>query len=138
MTSDGARSQRRSARVGLVLAALAGVALTVIGVRFLVSPEAASRFFGIGSRPDGFALHSVVGIRDLWLGLLAVAFAILRDYRAVGLWLGLGSVVCLADAAVVAGAAGKTAAIAFHVVSGLFCAIGAALCWRASRPPTAK
>ena len=104
----------------------------------LVSPEAASRFFGIGSRPDGFALHSVVGIRDLWLGLLALAFALLRDYRALGLWLGLGSVVCLVDAAVVAGAAGKPAAIAFHLVSGVFCAIGAALCRRASRPPTPK
>ncbi len=138
MTSDSARSQRRGARVGLILGVLAGVALTVIGVRFMVWPEAASRFFGVGSRPEGAALHSVIGIRDLWLGLLAVAFAMLRDYRALGLWLGLGSIVCLADASVVIGAAGKPAAIAFHVVSGVFCGVGAALCWRASRPPTPK
>lgn len=137
--SDGvARTGKRGARAGLVLAALAGIALTVIGVRFLVSPEAAARFFGVGPRPAGLELHGVVGIRDLWLGLLVLAFALLRDYRALALWLGLGALVCVADAVLVTASTAKPAAIAFHLASGVFCAISAVLSWRASRPPTPK
>lgn len=133
MSEAGARSEKRSTRLGLILAALAGVALTLIGVRFLLWPEAAARFFGVGSRPAGVELHGVVGIRDLWLGALAIAFAILRDYRALALWLGFGALVCLADAAVVMTATAKPAAVAFHLASGVFCALAGMLCWRAHR-----
>lgn len=138
MSGPSARPERRSARAGLILAALAGLALAVIGVRFLISPDAAARFFGVGSRPPGIELHSVVGIRDLWLGMLAVGFAALRDYRALALWLALGAIVCVADALVVMSATGKASAIAFHLASGVFCIVGGGLCWRSYRRTTPK
>ena len=112
------------------LAALAGVILTVIGVRFLVFPDSASRFFGLIGRPNGFQLHAVVGLRDLWLGLLAIAFCWLGEWRALTLWLGLGALVCFGDAGIVAGADGKPLAIVFHLVSGVFCSVLAVLAWR--------
>lgn len=129
--ANASSGHNRSARASLILASLAGVALTLIGVRFLGWPEAAARFFGVGPRPAAVELHGVVGLRDLWLGLLAIVFAALRDYRALALWLGLGTLVCLGDAIVVATSTGRPSAIAFHLASGLFCAAVGWGCWRA-------
>jgi hypothetical protein len=106
----------------LAIALGAGVLLALIGVRFWVSPERASAFFGIGARPEPYALQAVVALRDLWLGVLAVAFAIERQWRALLWWLTFGAGVCLADAGVVIAAGGPGRAIAFHVVSGIVCA----------------
>ncbi len=124
---------RTSDRIALGLAIVAGAALVVIGVRFLWWPDAASRFFGIGARPSGFELHTVVALRDLWLGALALGLAAMRDWRALALWCGLGALVCWGDAALVVSAGGKTPAIAFHTLSGFACAAIASACW-ARRP----
>lgn len=132
MSGSGGESGR-TARTALVVGALAGVALTVIGIRFLISPEAAARFFGVGPRPAGVELHGVIGLRDVWLGVLALAFALFRDYRALALWLALATLVCLADAAIVAGSTGKPSAIAFHLASGIVTAAAAWGCWRVYR-----
>ena len=120
---------RRDSRI-ILLAALAALALTVIGVRFMLWPDAASRFFGLIGRPNGFQLHTVVGLRDLWLGVLALAFCWLRDWRALAIWLGLGALVCFGDAGIVFGARGKPPAILFHLLSGVFCFVLALLSWR--------
>ncbi len=119
----------REARV-LLLGALAGAALALIGVRFLVSPEAAARFFGVGARPTGHQLYQIVALRDLWLGGLAVGLAVLGERRALGLWLGLGALVCVADAAIVAATAPKAGPLAFHLASGVFCAVVARFCFK--------
>lgn len=131
MSTPTIGASRQLARTAAVLTTLAGIALTVIGVRFLGWPDAAARFFGVGPRPAGVELHAVVGLRDVWLGLLALAFAALRDFRALALWLAVGALVCLGDAAIVATSTGKVAAIWFHVASGLFCAASAWVNWRA-------
>ena len=129
---------RRDSRI-MTLAALAGVILTVIGLRFLAYPDSASRFFGLIGRPNGFQLHAVIGLRDLWLGGLALAFCWLGEWRALTLWLGLGALVCFGDAGIVAGADGKPLAILFHLVSGVFCSVLAVLAWRRTmRTPTSQ
>ena len=77
--SDAAEARtRRAERVRLAAAAI-GVVLALIGVRFLLWPEAASRFFGIGARPAGAerrhrerdARLSLVGQPRQVVGLLA-------------------------------------------------------------------
>ena len=115
------------------LAIATGVVLSVIGVRFLITPEAAATFFGIDRRYPGFAPHAAIALRDLWLGLLVVAFAVLRDWRAVALWLGLATLVCFGDAIIAATSSGRWVSVAFHSGSGLFCAVLAATAWRLSR-----
>lgn len=120
--------------IGLSVAA--GVALLVIGIRFLVVPDAAARFFGLSSPPGKFDLHLVVALRDLWLALLMIGLAWLQEWRALGVCLGLGAAVCLGDAAIVAASSGRLSAVAFHVGSGIYCG---ALAWaclqrRALRP----
>ena len=123
---------RRDGRI-IALAALAGVLMTVIGLRFVVFPDSAARFFGLVGRPNGFQLHTVIGLRDLWLGLLAVALCWFEEWRALMLWLGLGALVCFGDAGIVAGAEGKPLAVVFHLVSGVFFSVLAVLAWRRTR-----
>lgn len=115
------------------LGVFAGVVLAVIGVRFLVDPRAAQHTFGLAKAVTGFELHHVIGLRDLWLGALAAMLALLREWRALAIWLGLGTAVCLADAAIVASSTGKWWAIAFHLGSAVFCGWLGLACWRAWR-----
>lgn len=120
---------RTSDRIVLGLTIAAGAALVVIGVRFLLWPEAAARFFGVGARPTGTELHMVVALRDLWLGALGLGLAALREWRSLALWCGLGALVCWGDAAIVISSGSKMPAIAFHTLSGVACAAIAAACW---------
>jgi len=112
------------------LGVFAGGLLFLIGVRFLVMPDQAIFTFGLGDAPEGPALHYVIGLRDLWLGALAIAFALLHEWRALALWLLMGALVCWADAAIVATNNGPALALAFHIGSGLFCLAVGLGAWR--------
>jgi hypothetical protein len=125
---------RAADRWVMSLAIAAGLALLVIGIRFVVVPHQAARFFGLSSPPGPFDLHHVVAFRDLWLALLLIGLAVAREWRALSLCLGLGAIVCFADAALVAGSSGRGAAIAFHAGSGIFCGVVAWAAWLRVRP----
>jgi Domain of unknown function (DUF4267) len=112
------------------LGVFAGALLFIIGVRFLLVPYGAIFTFGLGGAPDGPALHYVIGLRDLWLGALAVAFALLREWRALGLWFLMGTLVCWADAFIVATNNGPGLAVAFHIGAGIFCLAVGLAAWR--------
>ena len=114
--------------IGLAFAA--GIALFLIGVRFLLMPQPAARFFGLADPPGPHDLHYVVGLRDLWLALILIGLAALREWRSLALALALGSLVCLADAVIVAQSSGRAAALAFHIGSGAYCAAVAWVAWR--------
>ena len=102
----------------------------MIGVRFILAPEDAAFFFGISEPPGPSDLHWVIALRDLWLGLLLMLLAALKEWRAVALWLALGALVCFGDAGIVVASRGKPLPVMFHLVSGVFCGVMAALCWR--------
>ncbi len=112
------------------LAIVTGIVLGVIGLRFGIVPRAAARFFGLDTPASPAHLHYVVAVRDLWLAALVIALALLREWRALALWLGFGAMVCFADALIVMDATAWTRSIVFHVASGMFC-LGLAIgCWR--------
>jgi hypothetical protein len=115
-----------------ILAALTGVALLLIGVRFLLVPHQAARFFGIAPGAGSADLHYVIGVRDIWLAAIAIVLSALSDWRGLAIWLGFGVFVCAADAAIAAHSSGKAMAVAFHLASGLFCGALAVACWRMS------
>lgn len=117
-------------RAILAICLVAGVLLTVIGVRFFLTPEGAARTFGVAGRSDGYELHYIIGLRNIWLGLLAVAFALLSEWRALTLWFGFGALVCFADAGIAASSTGRVPQIAFHVGCGVACVGLAALAGR--------
>lgn len=112
---------------------LGGALLAGIGVRYLVVPEAASLSFGVGKRPQAFELYYIIGVRNMWLGGLAIGFALLREWRALALWFAIGAIVCFADAGIAASSAGRLPHIAFHAGCGLACCGLAALSWRLRR-----
>ncbi len=120
---------RRDQRI-LALAGLAALAVTLVGLRFLIWPDEAARFFGLIGRPNGFQLHAVVALRDLWLGLLALGLVWMGQWRALTLWLVLGALVSFGNAGIVFGANGKLAGIALHFAAGLFLTTLAALAYR--------
>ena len=120
----------RAERYLLGVCLLGGVLLTVIGVRYLLLPEQAARTFGLPAHPAGHELYAIIGVRNVWLGLLAIGFAALRQWRALALWFALGALVCFADAMIVAGARGPLPAFAFHIGSGLCCLALLPAVWR--------
>lgn len=105
------------------LAIAAGVLLTLIGIRFLIVPRTAANNFGLAREITGYPLHHMVGLRDIWLGALAIALAALREWRALLWWFALGAVVCFADAGIAGASSGKALAVGFHLLSGVFCAV---------------
>jgi hypothetical protein len=98
-----------------------GALLAIIGIRYLVVPESAAFTFGVADEPTGYELHYIIGLRNVWLGLLAIVFAILREWRALTLWFGLGSAVCFADAGIAATSSGRLPQVAFHIGAGVIC-----------------
>jgi hypothetical protein len=112
------------------LAIFAGALLLLIGVRFLLVPESAGKTFGLTPAMQGNEMHYVIGLRDVWLGALAVAFAVLAEWRALSLWLLFAVAVCWGDAAIVASGGGPALAVVFHVGSGVFCLALGIAAWR--------
>lgn len=112
------------------LAIATGLVLLLIGLRFAIVPRSAARFFGLDTPSTPAHLHYVVAVRDIWLALLVIVLAGLREWRALALWLGFGAFACFTDAAIVAHATGWMRAIVFHIACGLFCLGLATFCWR--------
>jgi hypothetical protein len=123
-------STERMQRLIVALCLIGGVLLIVIGVRYFLTPEGAARTFGVPGRPAGYELYYIIGLRNVWLGLLAVAFALLREWRALALWFVMGAIVCFADASIAASSTGRLPKVAFHVGCGLACIGLAAGCSR--------
>lgn len=118
------------ARLLRVFSIIGGGLLMIIGLRFYLIPEHAARVFGLGPNATGFELHHVIAARDLWLGALAVAFAALKQWRALSLWFAMGLLVCLADAGVVFSSGGKLGPLLFHLTGAVLCAVLSVLAHR--------
>lgn len=137
MRETGMASDRdaRMRNVVVALAAIGGLLLVVIGVRYLLVPQSAARTFGVPARPAGYELHYIIGLRNVWLGLLAFAFVALGEWRALALWFTGAVAVCLADGLIAATSTGRAPQVAFHIGCGIASAVLAAYCWRAARRP---
>jgi hypothetical protein len=125
--------ERRARWLLLNICLLGGALLTFIGIRYFLVPHAAARTFGVPGRPTGFELHYILGLRNVWLGLLAVALALMRQWRALALWFAGAVAVCFSDAAIAARSTGGLPQIAFHTSCGFASVILALLCWRTAR-----
>jgi len=123
------------ARLIIGLSVAAGLALLIIGIRFLVVPQQAARFFGVGATPASFELHRIIALRDIWLALMLIGLAALREWRALALCLGLGALVCLGDSLIVLASTAWPGPIAFHLASGAYCGVVAWAAWLRSASP---
>jgi hypothetical protein len=98
-----------------------GVLLTIIGIRFLLVPESAAYTFGVGPGTAGHEFHYIIGLRNIWLGMLAICFAVMRQWLALALWFGMCVFVCFADAGIAATSSGAPVQVAFHAGCGVIC-----------------
>jgi len=130
-SATGAGGKRFVLAAGL----LGGALLAVIGVRYLMVPQSAARTFGVPGHPAGFELHYIIGLRNLWLAVMAAAFALLREWRALTLWFAGAVVVCFADALIAYTSTGRIPQVAFHLGCGIASSVLAVLCWRYARKP---
>ncbi|MEL7049755.1 MAG: DUF4267 domain-containing protein, partial [Pseudomonadota bacterium] len=121
---------KNKARRVVVLTVMAGAILTIIGVRFWLFPYSATMTFGLNPEQPGSGYERMISLRDIWLGLLAIAFAVFREWRALCLWFALGAIVCWVDATLVIDAEGPAYAIGFHIASGVFCLALAVSSWQ--------
>jgi hypothetical protein len=113
-----------------VLGIIVGLILALIGIRFWLVPESAALTFGAPAPGNEAALAKIIALRDVWLGLLAVAFALMGEWRALMLWFGFGACVCFIDATIAAQAGGHPASLAFHIASGVLCLVLTRSCWQ--------
>ena len=69
--------------MALILAALLGVFISLVGVWFITSPFNAVQAFGIDpSHMADIALAPGFGVRDVALGLIIIGFALARKQQA--------------------------------------------------------
>ena len=125
--------ERRSRWLLLNVCLLGCALLTFIGIRYFLVPNAAARTFGVPGRPTGFEMHYILGLRNVWLGLLGVAFALMREWRALALWFAGATIVCFSDAWIASRSLGGLPQITFHVASGAVSIVLAILCWGTAR-----
>ena len=97
------------------LSLLLGLGMVFIGLRFLLAPRAGAEGFGVFLPPADvhYAFHYAKGIRDMFSGLLLVAFAGLGYDRPLAWVALLGALIPCVDLAVVR--AQPTASLAFEL-----------------------
>ena len=90
----------------LIVLGLAGVFL-LLGAGFVALPEWGALLFGIEAPSgEGLAYVRAIGFRDLALGLYIAGLALWSDRRALGIVLGLTTVIPVLDFALVLGMRG--------------------------------
>ncbi|SEM54729.1 protein of unknown function [Chitinophaga rupis] len=98
---------------------LSGALLVFIGLRFFAMPQLAETAFGINTQTNGdFSFHYIKGGRDLVSGSMFIVLLLLKQYRALGVMLLIGSLVPSVDLWVVASHPGyETARIYPHLTA---------------------
>ncbi|MFF4623506.1 DUF4267 domain-containing protein [Nonomuraea jabiensis] len=88
-----------------VIAALVGIALVVVSLRFFLVPEAAAKAYGVpgsASGTDAGAYFSVKAVRDLATALAIFVLIAVADAHTLGWVIVVMSIIPVGDALVVA------------------------------------
>lgn len=85
------------------LAGLMGVAIIVIGARYLLVPEATAATFGLPAAPSAnrLAWLEVKGVRDIVSGLLGLLLIATAQFRELGWFLIVVALIPIGDALIV-------------------------------------
>ena len=80
----------------------AGIGLVAVGIFFIFDNVDAAKLFGVPLQEgDGGTYVIAAAVRDLCVGILALAFALLRDRRALGITVLLTAIIPIGDGIVV-------------------------------------
>lgn len=91
-------------KISYAIAFLLGLGMIFLGVRFFLSPEVATAGFGIHFNANGdYSFHRIKGIRDIFSGLILIAFVLMNERRALGVTLLVATMIPVSDMLVVLG-----------------------------------
>lgn len=109
--------------VAYVIAWIVGVGILLVGVRFILQPQAAADGYGV-SAPAAAGVNaylSVKGGRDIAFGLVTIGMLVVAPVHVVGLLMLLESTAAIADAIIVFANKGKPAiALGVHALTAAF------------------
>jgi Domain of unknown function (DUF4267) len=89
-------------KISYTISFLLGLGMIFLGVRFLLSPEAATAGFGIHFNANGdYSFQYMKGIRDIFSGLLICVFVLMNQRRALGVTLLAGTMIPVNDMLIV-------------------------------------
>jgi Domain of unknown function (DUF4267) len=116
------------------LAALASVAILLLGVRAFLDPVAASAGFGLPMHTDSETTFvRIYGARNAFLGAVALTFLAFRMVQPLTLLFALATVLPLLDAVVIVSRIGVGQELFRHAAILLVLAIVSASLWRSTR-----
>jgi hypothetical protein len=114
----------------LGIAALAALAIIVIGALYVSKPRAATRSFGLPLPEDGPNIAwwlRLKGVRDIVSGLIVLAMMVWGDPHTVGIVLLVAALIPIGDMLVILAAKGSaTSAFGMHGLTALLMILAAA------------
>jgi hypothetical protein len=112
-------------KISYAIAFLLGLGMIFLGVRFFLSPEAATAGYGIHFNVEGdYSFHYIKGIRDIFSGLLICAFVLMNERRALGLTLLAGTIIPVTDMLIVLSKSYNGTLQAMpHIIAIMICAV---------------
>jgi len=113
------------------LAAVASVAILLLGVRAFLDPVAASAGFGLPMHSDAETTFvRVYGARNAFLGAVALTFVSLGMIRSLALLFTLATVLPLLDTVVIVSRIGPGHELVRHAAIFLVLAVASVALWR--------
>jgi len=81
------------------LTAIAAVGIIILGIRFMLAPNAGAEGFGIplAHNKEAMAYGWIKGIRDIFSGIVVLAFLIQRQSRATSFAFGAAIIIPVSD-----------------------------------------
>lgn len=112
-------------KISYAIALLTGLGMIFLGVRFFLSPEAATAGYGIHFNAQGdYSFHYIKGIRDIFSGLLMCAFVLMNERRALGVTLLAGTMIPVTDMLIVLNKSYNGVLQAMpHIIAIIICAV---------------
>jgi hypothetical protein len=111
------------------------VAIIGLGINFVLNPVGASTGYGIPIHdPAAFPFMWIKGIRDIFSGLVILAFLLRGDRRTTATLFAIATFIPLSDGLVILKHLGFAPAIFIHWGTALYMMIVAAFLLRSERP----
>jgi hypothetical protein len=119
------------------LAAVASVAILLLGARAFLDPVAASVGFGLPMHTDAeTAFVRIYGAKNAFLGAVALSFLVLRMVQPLTVLFTLATVLPLLDAVVIVSRVGVGHELVRHAAILVVLAIVSLSLWRSTRSQT--
>jgi hypothetical protein len=111
------------------------IGIIAIGINFILNPVGASTAYGIPIHdPTAFPFMWVKGIRDIFSGLVILAFLLRGDRRTTAPLYSIAILIPISDGLVILGHLGFAPPIAIHWGTALYMMIVAAFLLRKKNP----